>query len=200
MLRASGVLSVRMAVGGLFSATNVDLRHKYGPVQGHKRRTYHGARWWLKATGEGTLSAKEIDQKSSRPGMSNFPEEVDRPYVVPDGCTCFQCKKGIDKDAVRHTYVWVPSGNAAVPTKAGYFFHHGCFRCQKCKMRLFGNKFYSQDDQALCVPCALGRHVELPMRWWHTPRVGPGRSSSRRSGHEFPRHKKQVEFTYDPTA
>ena len=138
--------------------------------------------------------------KDSRPGFAAFAEEVDRPYALPKETKCFNSKKDVDTEAATDTYVWIPSGNAAQPTKAGYFFQHGNFRCTKCKTRFFGNKFYSQDGVAICVPCALNRHFELPSRWWHTPQVAPGRLGSRMSGHEFPRHKKQVEFTYDPTS
>jgi hypothetical protein len=198
MLRSTSTSLAGASGRGLFAATAVDLKWKHGPW-GHKVRTFHGAKWWLKATGEGRLSAKEIDMKDMRPGFADFAREVDRPFVVPHDATCFNCKKGVKQDADPNTYVWAPSGNAAVPTKAGYFFHTNCFRCHKCHLRLFGNKFYSQDDRAYCVPCALGKTPEMPMRWWHQPRVGPGRYNSRMTGHEFPRHKKQIEFIYDPT-
>jgi hypothetical protein len=173
------------------------LRSVHGkPTTAHKKRTQHSHRWWLQSKSPRLTAAPHAELRD-RPQFPGYHEDVDRPLVVPDDACCFNCKKAISKPDIS-TYVWVPSGNAAAPTKMGYFFHFTCFKCAKCKMRLFHNRFYSKDGQAWCMSCAIGRSPSIPTRRWHTSFVNTHFTGSRQSGHFFPRHKSQMEFLYNP--
>lgn len=192
------VTAPTLGATGLLAASPLLLRWKHGPWK-HKVRTRHGDRYFLRAASDSRLSAKEIDTRNIQPQFGGFSYEVDKPYKLPAaGCSCFNCKKPVDTDAAEDTYLWIPSGDSTAPSESGYFFHRNCFRCHTCKFRIFGNKFFSHNGHAHCLRCALGKPIEVPNRWWHLPRIGAGRYDSRRTGHEFPRHKKQIDFLYDP--
>ena len=186
---------------GLLHATNL-LRLHSKKTSGHTKKTKHNHVWYRKAKGN-YLTAKTIDELQIKPPFPAFNEEVDRPLVPPakEDCVCFQCKGEVDIDERdRESYLWIPSGNAKYPTSSGYFFHTRCFRCNKCGFRFHHNKFYSQDDKAICMGCALGRQSEYPYRWWHgnEATISRGRLASRMSSHQFPRHQHQVEFLHNP--
>ncbi|AAZ11732.1 LIM domain containing protein, putative [Trypanosoma equiperdum] len=179
--------------------TLVQCRAMHGkPTQSHKVRTQHSRRWWTQSKAR-HLTAMPHDECKSRPHFPAYNEDVDRPMVVPPDAICFNCDKPIDAGDV-NSYVWIPAGNATVPTPQGYFFHFGCFKCNRCKYRLGHNKFYSKDGKAWCIPCALGRDVRVPTRRWHTSYVNTHRTGSRLTGHFFPRHSHQMEFLFDPNS
>ena len=183
------------------SATAVLLIHGKNTAR-RPIRTAHSTAWWKKSKAN-LLTAKTIEEAPAKPGFAHFTEEVDRPHVIPSEATCFQCSKAVDADgADTMDYLWVPSGNAAAPTSAGYFFHAKCFKCAKCKFRFHHNKFYSLDNRAVCIECALGRPPAYPYRWWHGNRdcITLGRTSSRMAGRNFPRHNHQMEFLFDPNS
>lgn len=167
------------------------------PTQGHKVRTQHTRRWWLQSKAR-HLTAMPHEEARSRPHFPSYSEDVDAPMIVPAEATCFNCDKAIDSDNI-NSYVWVPSGNARVPTTQGYFFHFPCFSCHRCGLRLLHNQFYSREGRAWCLSCALGRDVRVPTRRWHTSYVNTHRTGSRMTGEFFPRHKSQWEFLFDPT-
>lgn len=166
------------------------------PTTAHKKRTQHSRRWWLQTKAR-KLTATPHEECRDRPHFPAFHEDVDRVLVVPPDSCCFNCKKGIDKEDI-HSFVWVPSGNAAAPGPMGYFFHFKCFKCWKCKMRLHHNRFYSKDGESWCIGCALGKEPSIPTRRWHSSYVNTHFSGSRLTGHFFPRHKSQMEFLFNP--
>ncbi|CAD2218282.1 hypothetical protein AGDE_10942 [Angomonas deanei] len=175
----------------------VSARFVHGkPASAHKVRTQHSRRWWMQSKAH-HLSAVPHEEAMSRPHFPAYSEDVDRPMVVPKDACCFNCDKPIERDEV-NSYVWVPSGNARVPTKEGYFFHFKCFKCHHCKLRIMHNQFYSKDGRAWCLPCALGREVRVPTRRWHTSFVNTHRTGSRMTGQFFPRHSHQMEFLFNP--
>ncbi|ESL12227.1 hypothetical protein TRSC58_00009 [Trypanosoma rangeli SC58] len=194
------MLRLRLGRAPVFLATaalQTALREMHGkPTQSHKVRTQHSRRWWTQSKAR-HLTAMPHDECRSRPHFPAYNEDVDRPMLVPAGVTCFNCEQPIDDSDV-NSYVWVPAGNATVPTPQGYFFHFKCFKCWKCKYRLIHNKFYSKDGKAWCISCALGRDIRVPTRRWHTSYVNTHRTGSRMSGHFFPRHKHQMAFLLDP--
>jgi hypothetical protein len=168
----------------------------------HKKRTQHSEKWW-RQTRAGYLTDRTLEENWDRPSFPGFSENVDRPYVAPAECPCTQCNKHIDVATVGHNmYVWVPSGNATLPTPMGYFFHIDCFKCKQCGFRFHHNKFYSTDDGrgAICMNCAMGKQLTYPRVRWHTSMVSPNRLGSRPTGHQFPRWAHQTEFLYDPNA
>lgn len=166
------------------------------PTQGHKVRTQHSRRWWLQSKAR-HLTAMPHEEARSRPHFPSYNEDVDKPMVVPDDACCFNCTKPIDSDNV-NSYVWVPAGNARVPTSQGYFFHFHCFKCWRCHFRLMHNQFYSKDGKAWCISCALGRDIRVPSRRWHTSYVNTHRTGSRLTGEFFPRQRSQMEFLFNP--
>lgn len=173
------------------------MRGMHGkPSQGHKVRTQHSRRWWMQSKAR-HLTAIPHEEARSRPHFPAYNEDVDRPMVVPEDACCFNCNKAIESED-SGSFVWVPSGNACVPTKQGYFFHYHCFKCWNCKLRIMHNQFYSKDGKAWCLACAMGRDVRVPTRRWHTSFVNTHRTGSRMSGHFFPRHRHQMEFVFDP--
>ena len=179
----------------MFRKTVQTLMHGK-PTSSHKRRTQHSRTWWRQARAN-HLNAKPIEERSTKPHFPAYDEAVDRPFIIPQNPTCFQTKKPINVDEP-NSYVWVPAGNAAQPTPAGYFFNFKDFKCAKCKFRFYHNTFYSINDEAWCVACALGRQSRYPTRRWHTSYVNSHRTGSRLAGHSFPRHKHQIEFLFDP--
>lgn len=192
----SACVSATVALG-VWSPLQTSCRDVHGkPTTAAKVRTSHSRSWWNKSKAR-HLTATPHDETAHRPHYRGYHEDVDRPMVMPKECSCFNCKKPIDQ-TTRLNYVWIPAGNATVPTKQGYFFHLNCFKCWKCKLRLIHNKFYSKDNQAWCLECALGRVRAIPTRRWHTSFVNADRTDSRKTGHFFPRHKHQLEFTYNP--
>lgn len=166
------------------------------PSSGHKVRTQHSRRWWVQSKAR-HLSAIPHEEARSRPHFPAYTEDVDKPMLVPDGACCFNCDKEIDADEIG-SYVWVPSGNARIPTTQGYFFHFKCFKCWSCKHRILHNQFYSKDGRAWCLSCALGREVRVPTRRWHTSYINTHRTGSRLTGQFFPRHKHQMELVFNP--
>ena len=162
--------------------------------QGHKQRTKHSRQWWLKSKSS-ALGAAPLEDRSGK--QLTYPQDVDRPYVMPEKVDCFQCQKPIDHKG-NPPFVWIPAGNATVPTPMGYFFHVNCFRCAQCRFRIFHNRFVSVNGKAICCNCALGRSPVVPVRRWHIPYVNPHLVGSLRTGHNFPRFKSQLEFMYDP--
>lgn len=166
------------------------------PTQGHKVRTQHSRRWWLQSKAR-HLSAIPHEEARSRPHFPGYNEDVDRPLVVPQDACCFNCDKPIESDNI-NSYVWVPAGNAKVPTSQGYFFHFHCFQCWNCHLRLIHNQFFSKDGRAWCISCALGREVKIPSRRWHTSFVNTHRTGSRLTGEFFPRYRHQMEFLFNP--
>lgn len=186
---------------GLYNASFFALheisRGMHGkPTQGHKVRTQHSRRWWLQSKAR-HLSAIPHEEARSRPHFPAYNEDVDAPMVVPEDACCFNCDKAIEKDNV-NSYVWVPAGNARVPTAQGYFFHFHCFQCWNCHLRLMHNQFFSKDGRAWCISCALGREIKIPTRRWHTSFVNTHRTGSRLTGQFFPRHRHQMEFLFNP--
>ena len=166
------------------------------PTTAHKKRTQHNRTWWHKSKAR-HLTAIPLDSALSRPHFASFNEDVDRPMVVPKDACCLNCTKPIDGDD-QYSYVWVPSGNAKVPTTQGYFFHQTCFKCWNCRYRLHHNQFYTKNGKAWCLACALGRETKVPTRRWHTSFVNSHREGSRLSGHFFPRYAHQMEFLFNP--
>eukprot|EP00796_Vickermania_ingenoplastis_P011623 gene11623-8011_t len=179
------------------SAMVLSCRALHGkPTQGHKVRTQHTMRWWRQSKAR-HLTAMPHEEALSRPHFPGYNEDVDAPMVVPSDACCFNCDGAIDADNI-NSYVWIPAGNARLPTRQGYFFHFHCFKCDRCKMRLMHNQFYSQDGRALCIACALGRDIRVPTRRWHTSFVNTHRTGSRLTGSFFPRHRSQMEFALNP--
>lgn len=166
-----------------------------GVTTRHKLRTAHNVKWWT--TRPTPLSSKRHEERPIYPKYPAFNEEVDRPPALPKNAECMNCKKAINPD-VPYSYVWIPSGNAMVPTTSGYFFHYECFRCSKCGFRFFYNKFCSHGGRAVCPDCSIGRHRAYPTRRWHVSYVESERFNSRFSGHQFPRHKSQIDFLNNP--
>ncbi|AYU80824.1 conserved hypothetical protein [Leishmania infantum JPCM5] len=192
--RSSAAITVMAAST---AALAVPCRAMHGkPASGHKVRTQHSRRWWMQSKAH-HLTAVPHEEARSRPHFPAYTEDVDQPMVVPDGACCFNCDKPIDGDDI-NSYVWVPSGNARVPTAQGYFFHVKCFKCWNCKYRIIHNQFYSKDRRAWCLSCALGRDIRVPTRRWHTSYVNTHRTGSRLTGQFFPRHRHQMEFLFSP--
>lgn len=188
---------VAVAATAGMSALVTHTRGLHGkPTSGSKKRTQHTTLWWRQAKAR-HLTAKPHIDAPMRPHFDAYNEDVDRPMVVPKDATCFNCKKGIEAEATA-SYVWIPAGNATVPTRQGYFFHKDCFKCWNCRMRIMHNKFYSKDNCAWCIECALGRERAVPTRRWHTSFVNAHRTASRMTGHSFPRHQHQLEFLFNP--
>jgi hypothetical protein len=187
---------------GLFSLTPTLLTHQKNTAR-RPRRTAHTEKWYRQSKAS-FLTAKTTNELRTKPAFPHFTEEVDKPFVMPATAAetvCFNCKSEIEHERRdRESYVWIPSGNAKAPTSAGYFFHTRCFRCDKCGFRFHHNKFFSQDNKAICMTCALGRQSQYPYRWWHGSdnTVTRGRTASRMTGHMFPRHQHQTEFLHDP--
>ncbi|CCD12761.1 unnamed protein product [Trypanosoma congolense IL3000] len=141
--------------------TVTHIRSMHGkPTQSHKVRTQHSRRWWTQSKAR-HLTAMPHDECKSRPHFPSYNEDVDRPMVVPDEVMCFNCVKPINGSDI-NSYVWIPAGNATVPTSQGYFFHFECFKCWRCKCRSMHNMLYSKDGKVLCVSCALGRDLRVP--------------------------------------
>lgn len=179
-------------------ALATQIRHVHGkPTTAHKKRTQHSRQWWLKAKAR-HLTARPHEEAPTRPHFAGYSEDVDRPMVVPQDASCFNCKKKVDTQTSYHNYVWIPAGNATIPTQQGYVFHKDCFKCWNCKFRIHHNKFYSKHGEAWCLECALGKEKKFPTRRWHTSFVNSDRTGSRMAGHFFPRHKHQVEFLFNP--
>ena len=128
-------------------------------------RTKHSELWWRRAV-PSHLTARSLEESPYAPSFSHFQEEVDRPHYLKNegNVPCFQCKKNIDSALEDRTnFIWVPSGNAKDP----YYFHLRCFHCAKCGFRFFNSQFYSLENKAVCIQCALGRQPKYPPRWWH---------------------------------
>ena len=171
----------------------------YGkPYHSHKKRMQHSTKWFMNAKAR-YLTALPHELASTRPHFADFAQNVDRPSVPPTNPLCMNCAKPVDT-SVRYSYVWVPSGDAKKPTPSGYFFHFHCFRCAKCGYRFYHNQFFSKDDHAWCIHCALGHDVRVPTRRWHTSYVSSEEYGSKMVGHKFPRFKHQLEFLADPNA
>lgn len=180
--------------GGLVTTPQRSLHGK--PTQGHKVRTQHTRLWWRQSKAR-HLTAMPHEEARSRPHFPSYHEDVDQPMIVPEGACCFNCDQAIDAENI-NSYVWVPAGNARKPTPQGYFFHFKCFTCFKCHFRLRHNQFYSKDGRAWCVSCALGREVKCPSRRWHSSYVNTYNTGSRMTGQFFPRHRRDMEFLFNP--
>lgn len=180
------------------SALTVQQRFVHGkPATSHKKRTQHTRQWWNQAKAR-HLTARPHDESPIKPHFPAYSEDVDAPMIVPRDAACFNCKKRVDTEKGVSHYVWIPSGNARYPTPQGYVFHMDCFKCWSCKTRMHHNKFFSKNDRAWCLDCAVGREKGVPTRRWHSPFVNGDRTSSRVSGAFFPRHKHQIEFLFNP--
>lgn len=179
------------------SAIECQARGMHGkPTRKTKVRTKHSNKWFMQSKSH-TLTSLAAHQLPSAPTVPNFPEDIDRPAVVPEGASCMHCGKNHSSDNP-HKMVWVQSGNAAVPTKAGYFFCVECFRCHKCGFRFFNNVFHTVNGKAWCMGCVQGKPIVYPTRNWHTPFVNTYNTASRMTGHKFPRHAHQQEFLFNP--
>ena len=179
-----------------FGATVPLLKNGAGAKRSRNKRTHHNIVQWEKDKGN-FLTYLPRDRLPTLPNFIAHPQRVEDPLLVPQNECCFNCKKAVDTTC-DEDYILIPSGNARKPTKQGYLFHVNCFRCTKCRFSFENHRFYSKDDRAICLECAMGRHKSPPRVDWHIPSIQRGHYSSRRTGHMFPRHQEQMDFICDP--
>jgi len=165
------------------------------PTTRPSRRARHSTAWWKKAHAP-KLTYKPLKELMVQPAVQLINEEVYGFPLLPEKPNCFQCKTLVDTSIITN-YVWIPSGNATLPTLYGYVFHRQCFRCPQCHYRFFNNKFFSKEGQALCLNCARGYPARRPIRRWSLPMVDPGRAGSRAVGPIFPRWDYEEEWVFD---
>ena len=187
MLRKS-----RTAFSGAFFSTAVTL-YKCAPHHAHNKFGKHTFKFFMTSKPR-PLTALPYETMSSHAKTYAFPEEVDRPFIWPKDAKCMQCKGHVQTE---EDSVWIPSGNAQIPTKAGYIFHKKCFRCWQCGFRFYNRKFHStQRGTAICLECTLGKYKHFPQRHWHQTLIHGGRMNSRKTGHHFPRFQSQIDFIF----
>ena len=167
-----------------------------GAKRGHRKRTHHNQKQWEIDKGN-WLTALPRNLCPVDPNFVDHPQRVDKPLYHPVNEKCFNCDHKVDTTA-DHQYIWIPSGNAKLPTPQGYIFHRNCFKCIKCKYAFQDNLFVSQSGRALCPQCAMDAPIRRPRINWHRSNIEPAQFASRRVGHMFPRHEHQLNFLYDP--